>query len=581
MDANTVLAEHFGNVDMLQACEQCGCCASACPVTGKDDFNVRRLVRYIEMNLAREAADTGKPWICTTCGRCETVCPNGIAVLDIIRPLRVLSPDEFVPPDGPPPCASACPAGIDIPGYLRLIAEGRPEEACALILEKVPFPGTLGRVCMHPCETECRRGEVNRAVSICALKRYAADKAGDVFERNTKTADSTGKKVAVVGAGPAGLTTAFYLKKKGHDVTVFESREKPGGMMRYGIPSYRLPEDVLDKEIDRVLGIGIALVTGKELGKDLDLKALQDEYDSVFLGTGLRESRRIELEGSDSGDVLWGVDFLSEVTEGKDIILKDRVLVVGGGNVAVDVALTALRKGAKEVTMACLESREEMPANDWEIEQALEEGVKIMPSWGPRKILSNNGNVTGIELIQCASVFDEGGNFCPAFNELTEHVDTEQVILAIGQAADLAFAEASDLKTERGLISINEENLETNLPGVYAGGDVGKGPGAIIDAIAAGRKAASGIDIFLGGNGDIEEELAERANTSAYDGARERGFADRSRVETPTMPAGERHRGFDEVDQCLSDEQAAFEALRCLQCDLELCLIKEARLNNP
>ncbi len=577
MDANTVLAERFGNVEMLQACEQCGTCASACPVTGKDDFNVRRLVRYIEMDMAQEAADSGKQWVCTTCGRCETVCPNGIAVLDIIRPLRVLSPEALMPAEGPPPCTAACPAGIDIPAYLRLIAQGKPEEACAVVLEKVPFPGILGRICMRPCETECRRSEVNQPIAVCALKRYAADRAGDVFERNTQVAGSTGKKAAIVGAGPAGLTAAFYLRKKGHDVTVFEARPKAGGMMRYGIPSYRLPEDVLDREIEQVLGIGITLETGKKIGEDLDLDGLRTDFDAVFLGTGLQESRKIDLEGSDAQNVLWGVDFLSDVTEGKDVALEDRVLVVGGGNVAVDVALTALRSGAKEVTMACLEKREEMPANDWEIEQALEEGVHLMPAWGPGRILEDGGRVTGVELVQCASVLDDEGNFCPAFGELEETVEADQVILAVGQAADLSLVQGSDVSVERGLIPVDEDTMETGVPGVYAGGDVGRGPGAVIDAVAAGRKAASAMDRYLGGDGDIDETLAERPDTSSYDGTRERGFADRERAGIPVLPVAERHQGFEEVDFCLSEEQAVAEAGRCLQCDLERRLILEAR----
>jgi len=529
------------------------------------------------MDMAREAADSGRQWVCTTCGRCETVCPNGIAVLDIIRPLRVLSPEELVPPEGPPPCASACPAGIDIPGYLRLIARGKPEEATAVVLEKVPFPGILGRICMHPCETACRRGEVNQPVAVCSLKRYAADRAGDVFERNTKTAESTGRKVAVVGAGPAGLTAAFYLRKKGHDVTVYEARPKPGGMMRYGIPSYRLPEEILDREIDRVLGIGIGLETGKKVGEELDLEGLRKDFDAVFLATGLQESRKIDLEGADGEGVLWGVDFLSGVAEGEEVRLEDRVLVVGGGNVAVDVALTALRTGAKEVVMACLERREEMPANDWEIEQAVEEGVRLMPAWGPDRVLREGDRVTGVELVQCASVFDDEGNFCPAFGELRETVEADQVILAVGQAADLSFAEGSDLKVERGLVPVDEETLETGVSGVYAGGDVGKGPGAVIDAVAAGRKAASAIDTFLGGTGEIDETLAEREDTSGYDGSRERGFADQPRVEAPALPVAERHQGFEEVDLCFTDEQAVQEASRCLQCDLELRLIQEAR----
>ncbi|PKN29030.1 MAG: ferredoxin, partial [Deltaproteobacteria bacterium HGW-Deltaproteobacteria-21] len=334
----TALLEKLGGVEKFRTCEQCGCCSSACPITGKDDFNIRRIVRFIELDLAEEIANTPLPWRCTTCGRCETVCPNGIAVLDIIRPLRSIGPADFVPEETPP-CAAACPAGIDVPGYVRLIAQGKPEEAYKLILEKVPFPGILGRVCMHPCETKCRRGEVNQPVAICGLKRYAAEKSEESFKAAADVKENTGRKVAVIGSGPAGLTAAFYLRKKGYEVTVFEAREKAGGMMRYGIPSYRLPEEVLEKEIAQILSLGIKLETGKRLGKDLTPDQLKNEgYGAAFIATGLQESRKIKLEGSDSKDVLWGVDFLSDVSAGKEIRLKDRVLVVGGGNVAVDVA---------------------------------------------------------------------------------------------------------------------------------------------------------------------------------------------------------------------------------------------------
>jgi len=581
MGSKIVLAEKFGNVDMFRACEQCGCCSCACPITGVDGFNVRRIIRHIELDLITEIAETPFPWSCTTCGRCEAVCPNGIAILDIIRPLRSLSPEAFVPDW--PPCTRACPAGIDVPGYLRLIAEEKPDEACALILEKVPFPGILGRVCMHPCEDACRRLAVfDEPVSICALKRYEADKSDNVFERATKVSENTGSKVAIIGAGPAGLTAAFYLRKKGHEVTIFESRSKPGGMMRYGIPYYRLPEEVLEKEINQVLSVGIGLKTEKKLGRDFDLNTLKEEgYEAIFVATGLQLSRKIDLEGAASDDVLWGIDFLAEISEENKIVLKDRVLVVGGGNVAVDVALTALRIGAKEVTMACLESRDEMPANPWEIDMAVEEGVRLMTSWGPRKIIQNNGKVIGAELIQCASVFDEQGDFFPAFNNITEKVEADQVILAIGQAADLSFIDDNGpLAIKKGLIPINPDTQETDMPGVFAGGDVGKGPGTIIDAISAGRRAATAIDQFLGGDGDIAESIAVRPDTRAYNGKREKGFADLKRVETPAIPVSERHDGFKEVDLCFDDAHAIDEAKRCLQCDLELSLAKEARKEN-
>ncbi|MBN2124563.1 MAG: FAD-dependent oxidoreductase, partial [Deltaproteobacteria bacterium] len=348
----------------------------------------------------------------------------------------------------------------------------------------------------------------------------------------------------------------------------------PGGMMRYGIPAYRLPGEILDREIERVLSVGVTLQTGKALGRDFDLDSLMAEgFDAVFIGTGLQLSRKIDLDGADLPDVFWGVDFLGDVGRGKEIRLKDRVLVVGGGNVAVDVALTALRLGAGEVTMACLEGREEMPASPWEIEQALEEGVRLLPSWGPHRIVGRDGKVSEVELVRCTSVFDEGGNFCPAFGEEKRSVEADQVILAIGQAADLTFiGEESRIRTERGLIPADPETQETGMPGVFAGGDVGRGPAAIIDAIAAGRRAAAAMDRFLGGDGNIEERLVERADTSGYDGKRERGFADRTREPMPTLPLEERHAGFGEVDLCLDDEQALREAGRCLQCDLELKL---------
>jgi len=239
MDNKTGLAEKFvDDVSMFRACEQCGTCSSACPITGVDGFNIRRILRHIELGLTEEVADSPLPWLCTTCGRCEDACPNGIEILDIIRILHQMAPRQWVP-EGPA-CVIACPARIDIPGYLRLIAQGKVNEAYALIREKVPFPGILGRVCTRPCEDACRRGDVfNQPIAICALKRYVTDNAQGVPEQVSRIGGDTGHRVAIVGAGPAGLTAAFYLRKKGHQVTVFEARSAPGGMMRSGIPDYR------------------------------------------------------------------------------------------------------------------------------------------------------------------------------------------------------------------------------------------------------------------------------------------------------------------------------------------------------
>ena len=500
---------------------------------------------------------------CRFCTACVEVCPTG-ALTD--KNVRAGHEEEDLVP-----CMAACPANINIPGYLRLIAGGKADEANALIREKVPFPGILGRVCIRPCEDVCRRGEVNEAISICALKRFAAENEHGLWKKATEVKSDSGHRVAIIGAGPAGLTAAFYLKKCGHQVTVFESSPLPGGMMRYGIPDYRLPLNILEKEIKDILDLGIELKTGQTLGNDFTIDQLRNEgFQAIFLAVGAQLSRKIELKGSDLKDVFWGVDFLYQVNEGKEITLKDRVMVIGGGNVAIDVALTALRCGANSVTMACLEKREEMPADEWEIDQAIEEGINILPSWGPHKIVSKDGQVTGINLIGCASVFDSKGDFSPTFDERRKELETDQVILAIGQASDLSFITSeSPLTSQRGMIVVGERSLETEASGVFAGGDVTQAPGAIIHAIVAGRKAASSIDRLLGGDGNIEEILFQPETPSPSIGKVE-GFAYLPREKVPELTLEERHKGFAEVAIGFDTEHAIKEASRCLQCDLRL-----------
>lgn len=502
---------------------------------------------------------------CKFCTACVEVCPTGALMDKSVRPGK--KEEDIVP------CKEACPAHIDVPGYLRLIAQGKRDEANAVIREKVPLPGILGRVCIHPCEDVCRRGEVNEPVSICALKRYAADGERGLWKKNAKAENSTGKKVAIVGAGPAGLTAAFYLRKQGYAVTIFDGHAEPGGMMRYGIPSYRLPKDILDNEINEILDLGVEFRPNQTLGRDVTLDQIRnDGFDAVFLGVGAQMSPCIPLEGSDSPDVLWGADFLRQVAEGEDIHLKNRVIVVGGGNVAIDVALSAMRCGAKNVIMVCLEHREEMPAHEWEIQGVLDEGVRLMTSWGPHKILSENGQITGLELVHCVSVFDDQCVFNPSFDDAKGKIKGDQVILALGQTSDLTFlGDDSQITVDRGLIVVDEDTLETGMKGVYAGGDVTAGPGAIIYAIAAGRKAASSIDEALGGTGDIEEVLFERDAPDQHIG-RDEGFTSWLREEMPELELKARHQGFQEVALGYDHEQAIKEARRCLQCDLRLYL---------
>ncbi len=571
MGSKTVLAEKFGNVDMFRACEQCGCCSSACPITGVNGFNVRRIIRHIELDLVNEIADTPFPWACTTCGRCEEVCPNGIAILNIIRPLRSMSPEEFVPDW--PPCTKACPAGIDIPGYLRLIAEGKPDEACALIREKVPFPGVLGRVCTHPCEDACKRREINLPIAICALKRYAADNETGLWREASRVENDTGHKVAIIGAGPAGLTAGFYLRKKGHQVTIFEALPEPGGMMRFGIPDYRLPKDILMSEIKEIEDIGVEIRTNT---KSASIERLFEEgYSAVFLAIGAHQGLRIGVDGEDSPGVIEGVTFLRDVSLGKKMEVGSRVAVIGGGNAAIDSARTALRLGAKEVTIIYRRTRAEMPAGPEEIDGAIAEGVEIHYLSAPSRIVSQNGKVE-LECIRMElGAMDVSGRRRPEPMKGSEFIMSfDTIITAIGQRPEIPrqFDLATGLED---IIQVDPDTLAASREGVFAGGDVISGPASVIEAVAAGRRAAISIDRFLGGDGMVVEGGMNIPAAQAYDGKRGKGFAELKRVEIPTLPVSERYDGFPEVDLCFSEEHAIEEAKRCLQCDLELILGKD------
>ena len=510
---------------------------------------------------------TGGPTLaesaCKFCTACVEVCPTG-ALTDKAE-VTVASKEEVLVP-----CVAACPANIDVPRYIRLVAEGKHAEAETVIREKVPFPAVLGRICFRPCEDVCRRGEVNEPVAICGLKRFAADQDTDLWKENLTVAPATGKRIAIVGSGPAGLTAAYYLTILGHAVAVFEAESEPGGMLRWGIPAYRLPNEVLENEINDLLSLGVELKTNTAIGSDLTLEDLQKEYDAIFLAVGTQLARRIPVEGLGLDGVLWGMDFLRDVRQGADVKVQDRALVIGGGGVAMDVAMTTLRLGAKEVQAASLECREEMPATEWEIEEAVEEGVILNPSWGPKRILADNGRVKGVELVCCTCVFDEQGRFNPSFDEsVTTSIDTDMVILAVGQAADLSLLEGSGVEADRGLIKADKDTAETNVPGIFAGGEVARGASQVIEAIQMGRQGAISIDIYLGGEGDIEQTLLPPVEFDPWMG-REEGFAERARVTMPSLPLEERHRGFAEVHLGYDERMAQQEANRCLRCDYRL-----------
>ena len=394
------------------------------------------------------------------------------------------------------PCQSACPGHVNIATYLSQIREGDLLEAARALLQNNPIPAITGRVCPHFCEQSCNRENFDESLSIRDIERfvgdYILDRGDEVIEKPEK---DTRKKIAIVGSGPAGLAAAYYLRLAGHRVTVFDRMEEAGGLLRYVIPSYRLPKDIVRRTIKMFENIGVEFRLKADIGKKITLKELKKKYDAVFIGTGAWNPVSIGLDGEKSA--VFGLEFLANVQKGLKKALGKKVLVIGGGNAAIDVAITSLRLGAEEATMACLESRKEMPALPWEIEQAEEEDVKMMPSWGPHKILKSHGKVVGMELIRCASVFDKSGAFAPICDETVKTtVEADVIFMAVGYATDLKFAEGV-VNASRGLIVANQETQATNVRGVFAGGAVARGAATVIEAIADGKRAAAATDAYL------------------------------------------------------------------------------------
>ena len=475
--------------------------------------------------------------------------------------LKCIERKDFIVPR----CTEACPAGVDVPRYIRAVKDQKYDEAVAVLREKLPLPTVCADACFAPCEDVCAYKQFGDPIAIRAIKRAAVDKGGDTWKNKKKAADKTGKKVAIVGAGPAGLTAAYYLAGKGHEVTIFDSFPKPGGTMRYGIPNYRLPEERLDKDINDILEWGVTFKGNTVIGKDLTLDQLKGDFDAVFVASGANGSAKIPLEGSEKKGVLWGWDFLRDIGMGQSFDFKGDVIVVGGGNVAIDVALTAKRMGAENVHLFCLEKRDEMPAHEWEIARAEEEGVLVNNSWGPKKVLGEE-KATGLGLIKCTSVFDKAGNFNPSYDEeITYRMNANHIILAIGQTADLEFVnKLKGINATGGRIAVEETGLATGENGVYAGGDVVSGPDSIINAMAHGRKAASAIDQHLGGDGNIDEALATPEDEVALT---DFVVEPEPREDMALLRPWERTSGFDQVELGLTDEQIAAESSRCLNCD--------------
>ena len=546
----------------LSKCILCGRCVRACYElrgVGVLSFIRRGKETYIGTAFERSLADAG----CSFCGACVEVCPTG-ALGDKGELLEAGRGREAVLV----PCKHECPAGIDIPRYIHLIGEKRYSEAVAVIRERVPFPRVLGCVCDHPCEAVCRRDKVNEAVCIRGLKRFAAERDTGLWKKNSQKAPPTGKRVAIVGSGPAGLTAAYYLAKAGHSVTVFEALPAPGGMMRVGIPEYRLPRDVLDSEIEEIRRVGI------EIRLNTKIESLNDifgqGYQAIFVAVGAHQGIKMGVEGEDSPGVMEAITLLREVSLGQKVNLGNKVAVIGGGNVAIDAARTALRLGVPDVTIIYRRTRAEMPAMSEEVEGALEEGVKITYLTAPVKIWNENG-VVKLECIRMElGEPDSSGRRRPVPIKGSEFVsDYDSVICAIGQMPEVPAG--FQVATGRGnLIQINGGDNTTSIKGVFAGGDAVTGPASVIEAIAAGRRGAISIDKYLGGSGIIDEELGPVEEVDFWRGRDENLPYQQPRCGMSHMPVEERLGSFSEVEHGYDEEAASRESLRCLQCDLRL-----------
>jgi homotetrameric NADPH-dependent glutamate synthase len=517
---------------------------------------------------------------CVGCGACEKACPKNILTVKTMSE-RLL---QFNQEDGAlAPCQQTCPAEINIPQYIHQIREGDYEGAVHTIRERNPLLLSCGRVCPHPCEDKCRRGVEDEPVSINQLKRFVAD-----YEMNSgkrlpiSCAPDTEKHVAVIGAGPAGLSCAFFLRRLGHSVTIYDMQPKLGGMIRYGIPEYRLPKEVLQWEIDGIIGLGIDVKLNMQLGKDFDINSLQEEgYDAIFLGIGAWRDYKLGVDGEDLKGCFTGIDFLSRFSLNQQgdspdkVAIGSKCVVIGGGNTAIDCVRTLVRLGAEEVTIVYRRTRQEMPANEVEIVAAEHEGVKFHFLAAPTRVIGDaQGQVTHLEYLKMElGEPDASGRRRPVPIEGSEtKLETDMVITAIGQGPDVSFTEdAEELKdlelTRWQTFEADPETLQTTIPNIFAAGDAYTGASLVVEAIGGGRRAARSIHLFLN-----EEEITpvplslqkKHIPESLFDHVD--GVVPSQRTPMPEMDVAERIKGFEEADLVISEKDAIYESGRCLHC---------------
>ncbi|MFA5845069.1 MAG: FAD-dependent oxidoreductase [Coriobacteriia bacterium] len=477
-----------------------------------------------------------------------------------------------------PPCVGTCPANVDARGQGFHVADDRAVDAYELVRERNILPGVLGRICHHPCESACRRGYYDEPLAIRPLHRFVSEEFAKVRDERIVPLPRTREQtVGIVGSGPSGLAAAFDLMRLGYGVVVYEKEEKPGGALYSGVPSYRLPREVLFDEIEDLVGMGMDLRLGVEVGRDVQMNALMREHAAVLVAVGLQTSRILPLPGAEAKGVVGALPFLRAANWKGDAGVKGkRVVVVGGGNVAVDVARCALRVGAAEVRLSCLESESEMPCHPWEIEEALDEGVIGMCSLGPEAVLEEHGKVVGMRLRECVSVFDEMGRFAPAFGEERTDIPCDVVVFSIGQAAEVQtmIAGTELMLNGRGQLEVDGTLFTTSVENVFACGEVVTGPGSAIGSIATGHEAAESVHRYLAGQDLAQGRVArpvpidpkyERASLEGVEPARRR-------LEMPLARPEERRTDFRPVELGFTRLEAYREAARCLRCQSEVCV---------